>query len=71
MNEDVEKLRSLLREVPNSYDDFVNGVVSFSKRHGIVKEMVDFILSSENITKNDVFKEYRRLSNVYNPLNVV
>lgn len=39
----MDELKGLLQKVSDSYDDFVNGVLSVAKQSGIVDEMIDYI----------------------------
>lgn len=49
-----QKLKKLLIDIPNSYDDFVNVILLLSKRNNLVEQMLEFIESSPDVTTSDV-----------------
>lgn len=48
-------LEKLLKKVPDSYPDFVHGVMLIAKRENITNELIDFISKNPNADSSEIF----------------
>lgn len=63
-----QKLRVLLSNVADSYEDFVNVILLLSKRNNLVDQMIEFVESTPDVTTSDVdikINDLRGLKPVY------
>lgn len=49
MNKKLEELKRLLEELPDSYEDFVNGVLLVAEDDNVVDELLEFMKTYDNL----------------------
>ncbi|MCH5200612.1 MAG: hypothetical protein J1F60_06590 [Oscillospiraceae bacterium] len=59
-----QRLKELLTNVSDSYDDFVNGELLFAKKHNYVDKIIDFIENTPNVTTSQVIEKGAELSGI-------
>ncbi|MCC8192153.1 MAG: hypothetical protein LIO41_03825 [Ruminococcus sp.] len=57
MKKELEtQLKNLLKNIPDTYDDFERCVLRFCKDDEIGEKMIDYISSTDDVTTSDVLK---------------
>ncbi len=50
----LERLRELVRQVPDNYPDFENGVPHFANKYGYVDQLIEYMETHPEATASEV-----------------
>ena len=59
-----QKLRELLTNVADSYEDFVEGELLFAKKRNYVEKIIEFIENTPDVTTSQVIEKGAELSGI-------
>ena len=68
----MKNLEELLKNVDDTYDDFVKGCLFLAKDYSVVEELKEFMTSNPDSKTDDIIEEIFALANVeMKPLEIV
>ena len=65
-------LEKLLRNTPDSYDDYVKGCLFLAKEYGIETKLIEYLKTNEDASTSEVIEAIDRLAGVNSmPLEII